>query len=136
MKAIALIPFIPKTFMTDFWTTIGSTCYCPSYAEEGMGTDAWKERHKSIIEHETIHYEDFQRMGLLAFSFLYLLFPLPVVFAWGRWMLERKAYLVNIRAEPEDRRDNEIERIVESLWINYAWTWPRSWMRKWFKDNV
>jgi hypothetical protein len=25
-----------------------------------------------------------------------------------------------------------VEWVVETLWSNYAWTWPKPWMRKWF----
>lgn len=66
-----------------------------------------------------------------------VLAPLSLGFAWGRWRVEREAYLTNIRARTDPKERAEvIEWIVNSLWKNYLWTWPRSWMRAWFEENT
>jgi hypothetical protein len=61
------------------------------------------------------------------------LLPLSAGLAYGRWFIEREAYLVQLFFATS--RAKEIERIVESLWKNYAWTWPRKWMRRWFQNE-
>lgn len=57
------------------------------------------------------------------------LVPLSIGFAWGRWRVERQPYLINIR------RGMSIDRAVATLWSNYLFCWPKSWMKKWFEDN-
>jgi hypothetical protein len=66
-----------------------------------------------------------------------ILAPLTAGLAWGRWSLEREAYLVEVRAlPPGPDRDARIERIADSLWYNYFYSWPRSWAITWFKRNA
>ena len=60
--------------------------------------------------------------------------PMPVLLAFGRWYWERQAYLVNLRGA--SNKEEKIERIVDNLWNEYAWTWPKKRMRKWFMENA
>jgi len=61
---------------------------------------------------------------------LYLFLPLPVLFS-GRWYFERHAYLHNII-----NHGYSIERVVDTLWNNYLWCWPKPLMKKWFERKV
>lgn len=66
-----------------------------------------------------------------------LLLPLSIGLAYGRWCIERQAYLVNIRVRTDPaERLRTIDWIVETLWKNYMWTWPRAWARRWFRENA
>lgn len=63
--------------------------------------------------------------------------PLSLGFAWGRWRIEREAYMTQIRAA-HSRADAIIaaRRIAETLWDNYAWAWPRTWAWRWFVKQI
>lgn len=130
-----LLGLFSKKFMERFWTTSGHTIFVPSRYDNDpdWGYADWQERHSTLIDHELTHIQQYERLGAILYTFLYL-FP-PCLFAWGRWRLEREAYLVNIQRAPKSERLYVIERIVESLWTNYFWTWPKSWMRKWFQEH-
>ena len=146
-------------FWTTIGGTIGvPTCYDD---DPDWGSAAWKARHALVLVHEATHVEQFKTYGRWLFSVGYLgpaVFPglllwlisllavpligwLPVVelsivivlllplstgLAFGRWVFERTAYLAQIHSSAD------IEWAVESLWANYAFTWPRAWMRSWF----
>lgn len=59
-----------------------------------------------------------------------LFFPLPVLFS-GRWWVERGPYLDNIK-----QRLDTVESVVEDLWHDYGYCWPKPMMRKWFKARL
>jgi hypothetical protein len=131
-----LKPIAPH-FMTHFWTTIGHTIYVPDRCLADWNTEVWFERHATIIEHEETHVVQCERWGMVLLTFLYLFFPLPFFFAWGRWRIEREAYMENIRAaETKFDRALTIDWVVNTLWSNYGWVWPKSWMRQWFEEQV
>ena len=66
-----------------------------------------------------------------------LLAPLSIGLAYGRWYIEREAYLVQVRGRTDPgERERVIAWIADSLWDNYLWTWPRSAMRRWLKENA
>lgn len=75
--------------------------------------------------------------GTLLFALA--LAPLSLGFAWGRWRCEREAYLPSVRAAARRSRVERAERIefiVNTLWRNYGWAWPRAWMRAWFEKEA
>lgn len=137
MRAIGfvLLPFTP-TFMEKFWTTLGHTIYTPTKldADKDWGTAIWLQRHAHVINHEAIHVLQAERWGMLVQAFLVLgPTPLPVLLSWGRWRVEREAYLPRIAAARRDgNRADVTDWIVDTLWRNYMWTYPRGWMRDWF----
>ena len=111
-------------FVDRWWTTLrlplwrAPVIYYPRL-ENSPGSSPVKE-------HEMIHAKDFEpwygpwRMGFL--------FLLPV---WGRWVIEREAYLLDIingRHSPESAS--------EMIWRFYGWPWPRKWMRRWFEGQL
>ena len=137
MRALAFIlkPIVPD-FMRDFWTTIGSTIYVPTAydADTDWGSIAWEKRHRTVLAHEAVHMEQAKRLTPVIFTLMYLVFPVPVLFAWGRWRLEREAYLVQLKAS--ENRAATIEWIISTLWTNYAFCWPKPWMRAWFEREA
>lgn len=104
----------------QMYTTIGSTVWCP---DDDMVPP-------SVAEHEAIHVAQWKKWGPL-FLVLYLFFPVPVFFAYFRWRFEREAYLVNIQ-----KHGYNIDWAVTCLWRNYFFTWPKSWMERWFINKV
>lgn len=109
-------------FLDDYFTTIGRTIYYPTEVTDPRD-------HLAVLAHELVHVRQWERWRVL-FSVSYLLLPVPVLLAWCRWRWEREAYLIQLR-EAEDP-DAAIAWAVERLWSDYAWPWPRRWMRRWF----
>ena len=166
MKLIAKLPFVPKTFMSHFWTTIGETVYVPTRCDDDpdWGTAEWCQRKHRIIDHELVHVSQFRKFGMFLMACMYLgpsvcpglpllvlsaavglwwgwapffcqlglivvLLPLSIGLAYGRWWIERSAYLLYCKT------DGDVEWIADSLWKNYAWTWPRPWARAWLSRH-
>lgn len=113
-------------FTTRWWTTIGArTIYAP------IGVDLSDlERYATVIRHELVHARQARRWPVF-WQLSYLLLPLPFGLAWCRWASERQAYLVQLRAGTMT-----IDEVVTTLWDNYGWCYPRSWMRAWLARAV
>lgn len=112
-----------------FWTTyrlpfcIARICY-PKFVND-------PREHKDTIAHEMVHVRQFQgALGPLKMLLLATVFPLPVLFS-GRWLIEREAYLNDIRAGR-----HTIDAAVDVLWRAYGYPWPKSLMRSWFKKKL
>lgn len=142
-----------RRFKTHYYTTFGPVIGVPV---------GWESRHLidriSTLEHELEHIEqckwfgfDNAWVGLIPYGFLYLLFPLPVGFAYFRWRFERAAYVHGINVEMEFRAQNSIDPSVLRSWLidnavrqlttgAYAWTatlWPgKKRVKKWFESQV
>lgn len=124
MKLISF--FLGAWFMRRAWTTIGShTIWAPSSADL-VNLD----KHEVTLRHELMHIRQ-ARLYPGWFQFSYLFFPVPFLFAWGRWRWEREAYLVNIEAGT-----HSVEEVINLLWSKYLWTWPKPLMRRWFLREV
>lgn len=141
MRAVGFVlrPFNGR-FMTHYWTTIGQTIYVPTRVErfdEGSRV-RWEVDHREVLSHEDDHRAFFATFGVPLTAFLYLLFPLPIGFAWGRWVVERRAFLINARSRPPEERMRYVdEHVLPNLCGSaYLWTWPRSWAREWFAARV
>lgn len=76
------------------------------------------------------------RMPWIVFTVVGVLaIPMSVGLAWGRWVIEREAYLTNVLAALPHDRAEEIDFIVDTLWRDYGFAWPRAWMREWFEKE-
>jgi hypothetical protein len=115
-----------RSFVERYWTTLGRTIYYPGCVTDPLA-------HPVVLEHELVHVRQWERWGVLLWI-SYLLLPLPIGLCWFRFRWEREAYLVELRhaADPE----RELERIVDALWLGYAFPWPRPWMRRWFRAAI
>lgn len=132
-KLMRVIGFIWKRFNTDFWTTInGRTIWAPNDADLTRLED-----YALIIQHELVHIGQFRRWPIIG-QLAFLLLPVPFFFAWFRWAMERRAYMVQLEAHgaPFGSGEYELERVVNTLWRNYGWCWPRPWMRRWFRREL
>ena len=72
-----------SVFMTRYVTTIGSRIYLPSEWIARPPVDRY-----CVMRHEAVHLAQFRRFGWLGMSVLYVLLPLPCMFAGGRAWLE------------------------------------------------
>lgn len=143
MEVIDCLPFVPNTFMRDFWTTIGNTIYVPTRHDHdaGWGTNVWRMRHSPTITHELVHVAQFKKwtLPLMALGYIgptpfllpfvwthwsilvlaLVLAPLSCGLAYFRWRIERAAYLVNVRL------GMSTESVADTLWHNYFFCWPK-----------
>lgn len=126
-----------RRFMHDFVTTIGEVVYVPS------SWVIWSNASvRSVLRHERVHMRQKRRYGFLLFAFLYLFFPLPVLFARYRVAFEKEAYEETIRSDHacgKNVRDplyryRMVQHFVseEYLWM----TWDRRAIEMWFDSFV
>lgn len=115
--------------MINFWTTYRLPFKKPVITYPNDINNPMLYPH--ILEHEIIHVEDMRSpWGLFKSFCLVWLLPLPIFFS-GRWFIERKAYLHNIK-----NHNYEIEWVVDTLWNSYGWCWPKFLMRRWFNKKL
>ncbi len=107
--------FTPKDFVITLW----QTSYYP---------DDLKRIPQWFKDHEEVHGKQWDKYKIF-FPILYWV-P-PTLLAYFRWKFEREAYLVDIKAGV-----HTVEEVVDTLWSDYLWTWPKCWMRKWFKKEL
>jgi hypothetical protein len=116
--------WLGPAFMKHYWTTIsGKTIWAP------VGTALDKPGfYETVIRHELVHIKQARKFpGLFQLSYLFPLIPIPI--AYFRWLWERQAHLVNLKA------GETIGSIVDRLWSGYAWLWPKGLMRRWFEKQ-
>lgn len=143
MKAISKLLLIISfgkmdRFMTGFITVIGNKVYVP---------DSWDDRSEIVkcvtLRHERIHMRQSKRYGRLLFSLLYLLLPLPVVFAWFRKKFEQEAYeesfkalyeYIGEEAFTEAYKNHIIDHFITS---SYFWMWPfKESIKSWIDNSI
>jgi hypothetical protein len=128
-----------KTFMTSFVTTMGNVIYVPR---------SWDERDSTskavTLRHERVHMRQKRKRGMLLFGIMYLVWPLPAIFAMSRLRWEQEAYAESLRAwveysgpgvlEDSKYREHILNHFTSS---NYFWTYPfRKKLEKWYDDLV
>jgi hypothetical protein len=132
-----------RRFRDGFVTTLGATIAVPPGRK-------WTEDLRTTIEHEMVHVGQFRKMGLgsaylgiLPGFFWYILFPLPIGFCWGRWQMERWAYLVNIRAcKTKTHREYAIAHVVRNMTTSaYGWPlppfkWAKRYIENWLRLHI
>jgi hypothetical protein len=85
-----------------------------------------------------------KKYGRFLFSFLYLLFPLPVGLAYFRKKFEQEAYEESIRAiyqyhGEKAASSSQVREFIISQFTtaNYFWMWPfRGNLEKWFDSTI
>ena len=143
LAIFSLWRFPPRRFLEDFATTIGPI--------QAYGR-AWPRLDRRTVVHEGRHTLQFlffgwfvpvlgwlhRRVrvwcGLLLMGLLYVLIPLPIGLAYGRYRLELDADAYSWRRALEEgwldadgvrRRAREFAETVSSA--AYLWAWPRPW---------
>lgn len=139
MRVISVLLLFNKSFMRSYVTTIGNTMWTPTY---------WRsysdETRAALLRHERVHLWQQRRYGMLAYAFLYLFWPVPVLFAARRREFEMEAYAEQMRAnseyfgyamlEDEAYRDSMIDHFTTG---EYCWMWVRrSDVERWYDGVV
>lgn len=127
MKVLSVVLFFNKGFMTYFVTTIGSRMWVPT------DWTSWSDQARAaILRHERVHLRQQRRYGMLRYSLMYLLWPLPILLAKGRRDLEMEAYEESMAAYAEYwgkdyLEDSKVrERFIQYFTSSaYAWMWIR-----------
>lgn len=125
------------SLLDNYTTTVGRTIYFP------VGWDIQKADELDYVTlcHELKHVEQYRTLGFgiaplgfVIFLFLYLLVPLPIIFAWFRYYFERAAYLESYEAGKRVGLLPKIDYYVNVLTgVGYLWAWPfKSLVRRWF----
>jgi hypothetical protein len=124
-RALTILSFgRMRGYMARFVTTIGRTIYVPSDWER------WPiEARASVLRHELVHVDQFERYGLVPMAIAYSLLPLPVGLAWCRMRLEREAYEETLRAAYERGGRAAAEALcgdIKRRFVgpDYLWMWP------------
>ena len=128
-----------KRFMDGFVTTVGETVYVPV---------DWEERDYTsravTMRHEAVHIRQKQKWGAVWFTVKYLIWPLPTLFAWGRYSIEREAYAESLRAWSDFGRLDIIKSseyrahtVGHFMGASYFWAWPwRKSVENWYDTTV
>lgn len=128
-----------RTYLTDFHTTLGRTVYVTDDFHAQPATARW-----ATLRHEAVHLRQFAALGFVGMALVYVLFPFPVVLAYGRMRLERAAYEETLRAwyeigGPAALRDPHLRRHICACFLgpSYLWMWPfpRA-IAAWYDDFV
>jgi len=129
-----------KTFMTEFFTTIGYTIYVPSKRWTEMDPPS----KASLLRHERVHMRQRKKYGMVLFAFLFLFFPVPTIWAYYRKKFEQEAYEESIRAWYEYYGLSYVQHsktrrytINHFTSAEYFWMWPwRGGLESWYDDLV
>ncbi len=127
MRLLGLL--LGHRFREEFWTTYRLPFGRPTitYPPKIRNPRIWEK----LLRHELVHVEQFRPWwGPFLVALLVSVFPLPFLFS-GRWLVERPAYLLDIKSGRMG-----VDEAVETLWNGYGWPWPRSWMRRWFLSRL
>lgn len=126
-------------FMTMFITTIGFVVYVP--ADWSVYTPT---QRIIVLRHERVHMQQRVKYGMLLYSFLYLLFPLPGGLAYFRAKFEMEAYAETLLAMCElhvsgagivQTRSFKEATLAHFLGPEYFWMWPfRKTIEAWYDD--
>ena len=138
--------FRRETFLDQYATTLGPIQAYPQ---------SWPTIPEWLIVHESRHTWQCERfgwlvpvlgwffgrgmrtwVGLIPMGIVYILLPLPTLFAWGRMRLELDADIASWAASLENGWQTPDEVYARALHMAdqlsgapYLWAWPRSWTR-------
>lgn len=127
-----------RAFMTSFTTTIGYTVYVARSSWDSMSP----EGRAAVLRHERVHMRQRRKYGMVLYTFLYLLFPLPGGLAYFRAKFEKEAYEETIRAAVDygwDVSDPGFRSRMVSHFTGpeYFWMWPfRKSVEAWYDAAV
>lgn len=128
-----------KTFMVHFVTTMGNKVYVPSSWSNWSTTAKW-----ILLNHERVHMRQAKKYGRFLFSFMYLLVPVPLLFAYCRMKFEQEAYTVSLECQHEAFGAEALLNPEDKEWMikhfttgQYFWMWVyRPTIEKWYDKTV
>lgn len=149
-RALAVVLFFNKRFLSGYYTTIGPIIGTPTTWEERS-----YENRYSVLRHEREHLRQYKRagfgnlwLGFFLVGFLYVFIPFPIGIAWFRAHFEKEAYRESMRAEvalygsvaararlmSSRRRDHRVKTFTGPDYL-YMWPFPKA-IRKWYDKTV
>lgn len=139
-----------RRFVTGYATTIGKVIAVPpdwalppETVDPEDGFSEWGMIN--ILRHERVHLRQQRRLGfgfiwlgMIPYSIIWLFLPLPVGLAYGRYRLEREAFVETIKANidmvewlndsplfSDGARSSAIDHAVaQTVGPNYGYMWP------------
>ncbi|MEI8256317.1 MAG: hypothetical protein WCJ30_11655 [Deltaproteobacteria bacterium] len=128
-----------STYLTQYVTTLGHTIYVPETWPDWPAARRWV-----VLRHEAVHVAQFERLGWLLMTLVYVFLPLPAFLAYGRARLEWEAYRETLRCTAELEglaaasdpalREHIVRRFTGP---DYGWMWPfPSVVRRWVGDEL
>jgi len=127
-------------FLNSYTTTLGRTIYYPY----GWRIEDTTDESCITLAHEADHIKlNYQcgfgniYLGTVIMGLLYLLFPLPIGFAWFRYYAERRAYKISYATAKKYGLKTDISWYIQQLTgPSYLWTWVlKKQVREWFEKN-
>ena len=117
-------------------STLGKIIYMPS---DWDYKDTPIETTYVTLKHEAEHLKFFKRFGLVFGVIIYLFLPFPVIFAYGRYRVERNAVLEELLAIDDLGLDyagcmDDYVRALSGRAYFYAWPF-KSLTRRWLSKN-
>lgn len=128
-----LLGKISPSFM-QMWTTPWKTIYAPEYVN--LNDDLrWYVAHIDSLDHELVHVDQQEKLTLLGFWLVWLLGGLPLGLCYGRYALEREAYMVQVSRATD--KEAKIEWAADYIaGPAYGWAWPKSRVVAWFRKQL
>lgn len=166
LAAIVLVLTFGKVNMLErFWSTIGNVVYVPRrYNPDKKKTYRYGDlpyEDYYILSHELEHVRQYAKLGftsfkggraigVVIFALLYIFPFFPIGLAYGRYLLERKAYLAGLIAAKEIGYEEwtkrhymhstpPLEKAVRNCSVSpyYLWPWPfQKSVRRWFETQL
>jgi hypothetical protein len=158
-RIVLVLTFGQVNLLEKFWSTIGNVVYVPKRVDPKgkvlLFGDLPFEDYR-VLSHELVHVEDFYRfgfpsvkggraVGVALFILIYVFLFFPVGLAYGRYRLERKAYLAgliaakrcggyDITAQAEFLR-RAVRSCSTSPWYLWPWPFPQQ-VQRWFEHQL
>jgi len=127
-----------KGLLDNFYTTIGTTIYCPGSETE----DRWNKLpffyRYALLSHEYDHMLYCEEEGWLKFSLGYLFWPVPFFWPLHRRKVELRAFEISLKCYAERGRNSCLayaRQLVETLsGPSYGWMMRKKQARGWINS--
>lgn len=158
-KIVRILTFGKVDLLTRFWATFGNVVYVPRRTTKNGRLYLFGDlpiTDYRILTHELVHVEQYYKMGfpkikggrvlgVILFELMYIFLFFPIGLAYGRYLLERKAYLAGLIAAKRSgcytvtQQAELLQKAVRSCstspWYLWPWPFPRQ-VRRWFEHQL
>jgi hypothetical protein len=149
---VFFLTFFQVNLLEKSWVTIGKVVYVPRrYDPKQRKVYRYGDlpfEDYCALSHELEHIKQYAKFGVVVFLLIYIFPFFPIGLAYGRYWLERQAYLAGILAAksieyeawarqhyletPTPPLEKAIQACSTSPW--YLWPWPfQASVRRWFE---
>lgn len=148
---VLFLTFFQIDLVERAWVTLGRTVYVPRrYDPKQKKVYRYGDipfEDYCTLSHEIEHVKQYARFGIVLFLLIYIFPFFPIGLAYGRYYLERQAYLAGVIAAksidytrwarqrylktPTPPLEKAIQSCSTSPWYLWPWPFPKS-VRLWF----